>query len=354
MITAFSELGLFLRQFGTKGSVNTSFKGLNDEFYDRFQDLVKIQCQYNGWFTEDNVRHAIASISVSLTREKLEKWLLKYESEIKKNKTCRKIGVIMAGNIPLVGFHDFLCVLTSGNIFIGKTSSNDKFLLPFVAEILISIEPAFKDLIFFTDNQVKNADAIIATGSNNSSRYFDYYFGKYPHVIRKSRNSVAVLNGTETARDLKNLGKDIFQYFGLGCRNVSKLFVPEGYDFDPFFKAIYEYKNVINNNKYGNNYDYNKVVYLMNKIKLIENGFLVLKEDTGLASPVAVLYYEYYPDKKTVSERLKANDHNIQCIVSGNKEIEGVIGFGKTQYPGLWDYADGVDTMRFLFAKKSA
>lgn len=347
-IESFCKLGQFLQQFETETLINSDLKELNDLFYDRFQDLIKKQYHYNGWFTEQNVRTAINSIAKTLNKEQLETWLSKYKDIVKKS--SKRVGVIMAGNIPMVGFHDFLCVLMSGNIFIGKASSDDKYLLPFISEVLIKIEPDLKDFIFFTDSQLRNIDAVIATGSNNSSRYFDYYFGKYPHIIRKNRASVAVLNGKESEGDLENLGKDIFQYFGLGCRNVSKVYVPKGYDFDKFFKAIYAFKDVVNNNKYGNNYDYNKTIYLMNTTKLLENGFLLLKEDQGIVSPVAVLYYEYYSDKKTLLEKLRVNSSAVQCIVSNDKVIQSAVPFGKAQYPELFEYADGVDTMKFCLA----
>jgi len=188
---------------------------------------------------------------------------------------------------------------------------------------------------------------VIATGSNNTARYFDYYFGKYPHIIRQNRNSVAILTGKESSKDLELLGEDIFRYFGLGCRSVSKIFVPKNYDFDKLFKAIYPYKDIINYKKYQNNYDYNKAVYLMSQFKLIENGFLMLKEDRSYASPIASLFYEYYENSDQLTQKLTVEKEAIQCIV-GNQAIENIVPFGETQKPQLWDYADGVDTLDFL------
>lgn len=307
---------------------------------------------YNGWFTKENVLNAFEALDRMLTGENLEKWLNNYEIKDVKPKNA---GLIMAGNIPLVGFHDILCVLMSGHNLIIKASSNDRQLPKCVAEILISIEPEFKDRITFTEGQLKDLDAVIATGSNNSSRYFEYYFSKLPHIIRKNRNSIAVLDGSETADEMRLLGNDIFQYFGLGCRNVSKIFVPPGYDFDNIFRAVFDFRSVLQNNKYCNNYEYNKTVYLMNGVKLLENGFLLLKEDIGLASPVAVLYYEYYKSEPDLIERLRMDGPHIQCIVSkmaacrtGRQFIENTVDFGQTQTPELWDYADGVDTLKFL------
>jgi hypothetical protein len=347
-INAFAELAVFLKQFGPNTAQNKNLKRLNELYYENFSNLIKTSHHYNGWFTEENVRCSLRSIADSIEKKTLESWISPYSDEIAKRKSHKIIGVIMAGNIPAVGFHDFLCVLMSGNIFLGKTSSDDRYLLPAIANVLIEIEPEFKNLISFTEGRLNTMDAVIATGSNNSSRYFEYYFGKYPHIIRKNRNSVAVLQGNESQEDLGNFGRDIFQYFGLGCRNVSKIFVPSGYDFDHLFKAFYSYKEVVNNNKYGNNYDYNKTVYLMNNTPLLENGFLLLKEDAKLASPVAVLHYEYYTNEKELFARLKTEAPNIQCIISNNKEIKGAIAFGESQKPGLSDYADGIDTMKFM------
>src|SRR3972149_3042639 len=224
----------------------------------------------------------------------------------------------MSGNIPLVGFHDFFCVLMSGNIFVGKISSDDEFLLPAVSKILIEIESGFKERIHFTNQPFNKSSAIsafIATGSNNSARYFEFYFGKYPHIIRKNRNAIAILDGTETEDDLKNLGKDIFQYFGLGCRNVSKIFIPQDYNLDEFFSAIVDFGDVINHNKYYNNHIYYRTIYLLNKEKFLDNNFLMLKESEQIASPVATLYYERYKTKEELFKKLESQKDNIQCVV---------------------------------------
>ena len=253
----------------------------------------------------------------------------------------------MAGNIPLVGFHDFISVLISGNKVLGKLSSNDKILLPFLTQKLIEIEPEFKEYIQFSDKKLENFDAVIATGSNNTSLYFEHYFGKYPNIIRKNRNSVAVLSGEESPTQLEALSKDIFTYFGLGCRNVSKLYLPKEYDFKPFFNAMYSQKDIIHNDKYMNNYDYNKAVYLMGGVNLLDNEFMLLKEDTGFSSPISVVFYEYYNSLQEVEKYLAKNTEKIQCVVS-TSNIENAIPFGKTQSPELWDYADSIDTLEFL------
>lgn len=337
---AFVRLGNFFRDFVNGVQSNE----IDIDIQNKFKEKVETAHLSNGWFTYDNVMNAISSWAEALKEENIDKWLSLYPESKIQNPKC--IGIIMAGNIPMVGFHDFLCVLISGNKVFAKTSSEDKILIPTIAEILISIEPNFKTQIEFTENQLKNIDAAIATGSNNSARYFEYYFGKYPHIIRKNRNSVAVLNGSETSEELKLLGKDIFTYFGMGCRNVSKLFVPKNYNFNLFFESIIDFGYIIHNNKYNNNYSYNRTVYLMGSEKLLDNNFLILKEDKNLSSPVAVLFYEFYENENQLKNRLKEEENNIQCIVG--KNIPQAIPFGKTQQPQLWDYADGVDTMKFL------
>jgi hypothetical protein len=322
------------------GSLFQSLKGEND-----FEQLLaKVQAK-NPWFTQDNILAAFSAWSDALSNEQMNQWLLPYESQLKNNQPPKTIGVINAGNIPLVGFHDFLCVLMSGNNYLGKNSSDDPYLLPFVAEKLVQVEPKLKERISFTE-KLSGFDAVIATGSDNTSRYFEYYFGKYPNIIRMNRNAVAVLTSEENSDDLKNLGNDIFQYFGMGCRNVSKIFIPKNYDLKNFFEGIESFSTVSQHHKYMNNHDYNNAVYLLKKIPFLDNGFLLLKEDEVIASPVSVLYYEFYDDMKSLTQKLETKKEKIQCIVGRN-----YIPFGKAQQPQLWEYADGVDTMKFLLTK---
>jgi hypothetical protein len=313
---------------------------------DELSYIIQNECHYNAWFTTGNVEHAVKAIGQVLNKGDLLTWLSRYD--IKPHEP-RKVGLVLAGNIPLVGFHDILCVLASGNIAQIKASSQDSRLITYVLKRLVTIEPVFAERFKFTE-RLDNFDAVIATGSNNTSRYFEYYFSKVPHVIRKNRNSLAVLTGKETPEQLHALGHDIFDYFGLGCRNVSKLFVPQGYNFEPFFEAIEPYKNIIHHHKYNNNYDYNKSIYLVNRDKHLDNGFLLLKEDQGLTSPLAVLFFEYYNSVGSVQETLQQQGENIQCIVSiGSLQVNSqVVAPGQSQQPALWDYADGVDTMDFL------
>lgn len=343
-INALAKLGRFLSQFSRRKITKKENIEYNELFFDTFRTQIIRAKEANGWFTDDNVLYSIENWALSLSKNNLSEWTSNYNFDKNYTKT---IAIIMAGNIPLVGFHDFLSVLISGNNVLAKLSSNDKVFLPLIAKYLEHIEPKFKGKILFTDEKLENFDAVIATGSNNTARYFEYYFGKHPHIIRKNRNSVAVLTGNETEKELENLGEDIFRYFGLGCRNVSKIFVPNNYDFDKLFKAIYKYNDVINYNKYQNNYDYNKAVYLMSLFKLQENGFLMLKEDQSYSSPIATLFFEYYDSEKQIIEKLEKDKDFIQCIVS-NMDISNKVVFGQTQTPYLTDYADGVDTLKFI------
>lgn len=343
-INAFAKLGNFLSQFQPDGIVKNEAAVLNDTFFEPFSQQVNRAYEFNGWFTKDNVLTAFSKWGNILNNNNLSNWTSQYSLNPAKP---LNIGVIMAGNIPLVGFHDFLSVLISGHHIIAKQSSSDSYFLPLIAKYLEYVEPEFKDRISFTEERLSNLDAVIATGSNNTARYFDFYFGKYPSIIRRNRNSVAVLTGNESEQDLTNLGEDIFRYFGLGCRSVSKLYVPKGYDFDKFFQAVYRFKEVIYYNKYVNNYDYNKAVYLMSEYKLLENGFLMLKEDESYASPIATMFYESYNDMQTLQQKLVADKDAIQCIVGKSDQVK-MIDFGETQTPQLWDYADDVDTLDFL------
>jgi hypothetical protein len=343
-IKAFAVLGRFMGQFGNEDPLVKKGIPVPDQHFDEMNGILKKANDHNGWFTIENIRFALKNWSEALHDEKIKKWLSNYNINSGYDKT---IAIIMAGNIPLVGFHDFISVLLSGNKVLVKLSTNDTLLLPFLTRVLISIEEEFKDQIKFTDEKLTDFDAIIATGSNNTARYFEYYFDKYPNIIRKNRNSVAVLNSNETPDQLKLLANDIFRYFGMGCRNVSKIFIPENYNFDAFFNAMYTWKQVINQNKYMNNYDYNKAVYLMSNIALLDNEFMLLKEDTAISSPISIVYYEYYSSSDELKDLLEEQKKQIQCIVS-DTGIADEIPFGTTQSPALWDYADGVDIMDFL------
>lgn len=302
----------------------------------------------NPWFTRRHILHALAGLGQALEREKLDRWFSAYRDRFPVNKNPLTVGVVMAGNVPVVGFHDFISVLLSGNCFQGKLSSDDRKLLPYIAERLIAFCPELSDRIEFTEERLSGFDAVIATGSNNTARYFDYYFGKYPSIIRKNRNGTAVLTGNETADELGRLGDDVFLYFGLGCRNVSKLYVPEGYDFIPMLDAFNAFEYVINTNKYKNNYDYYRSIFLVNQVPHLDNGIIMITESDGIASPPSVLYYETYSNMEALSKKLELDKKEIQCVISGPDGPPNAIPFGHAQKPELWDYADGVDTMGFL------
>jgi hypothetical protein len=295
-----------------------------------------------------NVRKAVTSIANELTLENLIRWTDNYPLLNEKTEPL-KVGMIMAGNIPLVGFHDFLSVLITGNRLIAKASSKDHELIKFISNNLCSINPHFSDRIEFTEGTLRNFDVVIATGSDNSSRYFDYYFGKYPNIIRKNRNSIAIIEGDESEAELLSLGDDIFSYFGLGCRNVSKIYCPKGYELSKMAEHWNSYKEVITHSKYANNYDFNKAIYIVNKESFHDTGYLLLKEDSRLSSPVSVLYYEYYESQDAVKQQTALLKDKIQCIVSKHN-----IPFGEAQSPHLWDFADGIDTIEFLLKKKLA
>jgi hypothetical protein len=341
---AFTKLGEFLSQFTRTNITKADDVAYNDLFFDGFKHQITVAQEHNGWFTKENVLFAIEGWSKLLNNNTINQWLKNYKFKTVESKN---VAIIMAGNIPLVGFHDFLSVLISGHNVMVKQSSNDKHLLPFIAKYLEYIEPRFKNKITFTDEKLVGFDAVIATGSNNTARYFEYYFKNVPSIIRRNRNSVAVITGNESKDELENLSEDIFRYYGLGCRNVSKLFVPKDYDFGGFFEAIYKWHPIINQAKYANNYDYNKAVYLMSEFDMLENGFLMIKEDASYSSPIATLFYEFYESENTLNEKLSSDQDKIQCIVASNfKDSE--IEFGKTQNPELWDYADNEDTIAFL------
>ncbi|MFD1770185.1 acyl-CoA reductase [Sphingobacterium suaedae] len=327
-IDAFVSLGNFLRS--------------DDQKLDILLDNASIK---NPWYTKNNVRKQLATLSANLTPENLQNWLVGYP-DVTVDQT---VGIILAGNIPLVGFHDILCVLIAGFRAQIKTSSDDAGLTSFLMQELITIEPKFATYIDIVE-RLSGFDLIIATGSDNSSRYFEYYFGKKPHIIRKNRNSIALLTGNESAQQLHQLGFDIFDYFGLGCRSVSKILLPKGYDIAVFFEAIEEFRPISTHHKYTNNYDYNKSIYLINGDKHFDNGFLLVKEDERLASPLAVVFFEEYADLAAVTLNLENSASSIQCLVTEATIETSIPTFplGGSQSPRLTDYADGVNVLAFL------
>jgi len=304
---------------------------------------------HNHWFTPEFVRQSLRAISEEyLEEEKLSNWIEPYSLHYSSQTAPKKIGVVMAGNVPAVGFDDLLCVLVSGHHLLAKISNDDRSLMLFLIEKLIEIEPELAERISVVE-RLNAADAYIATGSDNTARYFEYYFSKKPHIIRRNRTSVGILNGNETKEELAALGRDVLQYFGLGCRNVAKVYVPEGYDFREFYEAIEpQHDYYVNHHKYFNNYEYNKSVYLINQEPHFDNGFLMTRETESLVSPISVLFYERYQSADHLAELLTTNEDKIQCIVSQKGNYPNSLPFGQAQSPTLFDYADGVDTMAFL------
>lgn len=330
LIDAFVHLGAFMHLIEQREKGN--------EQLIKIHELIEREQHYNGWFVPKNIYQAIGALASLLDNKKLEDWVSSYNYAL----SPQKVGIIMAGNIPLVGFHDFLAVLISGHKAVIKLSSDDSRLLPVLISELINYNSALKDRIQVVE-QLKEVDAVIATGSNNSALYFEKYFGKYPHIIRKNRTSIAVVDGTETTEELNLLGTDIFSYFGLGCRNISKVFIPKDFDLDRLFNGVYSFADIVNHKKYANNYDYYKAIYLMNQEKILENGFLLTKETSELHSPLAVLYYQRYNDLKEVTDFIAEHQEQLQVVVG-----KGFVPFGCAQNPALTDYADGVDTLSFL------
>lgn len=322
-IKCFSELG-------------NRLNGLDQE---ELNELSLAAHNGNSWFTQSSVAQAIEGISMFMDIQTLESWIADYNlTEIDQ----KKIGVVAAGNIPLVGFHDLLAVLIAGHQLLLKPSSDDQVLMHYIRKQLMAIDPYF-ETAFQIVERLNESDAFIATGSDNSARYFQYYFKDKPNVIRANRSSLAVLTGKETEEELRGLGKDIFQYYGLGCRNVSKVLVPEGYSFQALLDALQVYEEVGDHHKYRNNYDYNKSIYLVNREDHLDNGFLLLRRSEDLVSPISVLYFDYYKDEKAIENFLENNQAKIQCVVG-----QDYIGFGEGQKPRVDDYADGVDTLAFL------
>ncbi|MEZ7824964.1 MAG: acyl-CoA reductase [Schleiferiaceae bacterium] len=334
-IAAVSRLGQFLREFSSDSPISGGLADIAEEL----KVAVTKSHRHNGWFITDNVMFAISSWGDALTEEHLNLWRSSEGGVQEVNR--RRVGVVMAGNIPLVGLHDFISVFLSGHFAVVKMSSDDECLLPVLVKVLLRENPLFEGDWVFVD-RLDNIEAVIATGSDNTSRYFEYYFGKYPNIIRKNRTSVAVLDGTETEQELVALGEDLFRYFGMGCRNVGHLLVPEGYDIQLVFANIVGWDDIVNNNKYGNNYEYYRALFLLNQDDFLENGFLIVRDNKELHTPVSILHHSTYILPKG-QDRLEEWGDQIQCVVG-----HGFLPFGTAQLPELWDYADNVNTMAFL------
>lgn len=343
-LASFVQLGSVLAFFAEAQPWPGHGIGLTESEYQAFQAALSQAQVRNGWFTQEQVRFAANGLVAMLDKASMEQWLAHYPA-LSGSRTSSTVGIIMAGNIPFVGFHDLLCALLCGHRPVVRVAADDAGLTPALVELLGRFAPELAERVVFSSGRFTGVDAIIATGSNNTARYFNHYFGHLPHIIRKGRTSVAVLDGTESPQELGGLAEDVFRYFGLGCRNVGKVFIPREFDLDRLFAAFFPWKEIIQHHKYANNYDYNRAVWLMDRAAIVENGFLVLKEDAALNSPVAALYYERYDDLVEVEARLALEEDKLQCIVG-----HGHVPFGVAQLPGPGEYADGVDTMAFLLA----
>ncbi len=338
VIEALSKLGNFMVQLANQDDKNL-IEGTLKLKYDVIQEVISAQVQYNGWYTEKYVRQSMHRLGGMMTESKLADWSRNYSF----HDNPKKIALIMAGNIPLVNFHDLLSVLITGHHAICKLSSDDKTLLPVLCDCLIEINASFDSRISFTNDRLPQFDAVIATGSDNSKLYFEQYFGKYPHIFRSNRTSLAVLRGNETDEELSKLGNDMFDYFGRGCRNVTHLLLPKGFDLNRIFKAIVPLADLISNNKYANNYDYNKAVYLLNKVEFLDNNFVLFRESMDLFSPIGTSRYHYYSEESEITYFISKHKSQLQVIV-GNKNVP----FGQAQTPELSDYPDEIDTLQFL------
>ncbi|MCB9188084.1 MAG: acyl-CoA reductase [Flavobacteriales bacterium] len=339
-INALVQLGNVMRSIGEDEAWQGFDLGITEVEFEKLKVAVNQAKIHNGWFERSEVLRAFRAWGDALNEDNLILWMKKYAPIYRDSK---RIAIIMAGNIPLVGLHDLICVYLSGHIAKIKMSSDDNKLLPALLDVWRLFDDNLSEVVQIVGPKLVDFDAVIATGSNNTARHFEQYFGKYPHIIRKNRTSVAIISGQEAEEELKNLATDIFAYFGLGCRNVTKLYLPKGYDLNKIFGGLFHYQEVVYNKKYGNNYDYHKAIFMLEGFDLLENGFVLMKEDSSLTSPIGTLYYEYYDDEQKLRDDLKLHQSEIQCIVS-QKDIP----FGNAQVPALWDYADGVDTMEFL------
>jgi hypothetical protein len=340
-LSAFVQLGIIFNDAAEHRPWPGFAQGLNESEYQQFLAAVDQASLLNPWFTPQNINHQLSALGTMLQRDTLETWAAAYT--LPQNVSEKPVAVIMAGNLPLVGFHDLLCVAISGHNVLIKPSSDDAGLTAAVVQVLTTLEPAFAGRIALASGKLTDFKAVIATGSNNSMRYFQAYFNHVPHILRGSRTSVAVLTGNESDDILKQLADDVFIHFGMGCRSISKVFLPAGFDTDRLFRAFFGYSHIINHHKYANNYDYHRAMFLMNQDKFLDNGFILLKQDSALHSPLGVLFLGFYPNPQALTTMLTEIEPEVQCITG-----QGFIPFGQAQCPGISDYADGVDTMQFL------
>lgn len=335
---AFVDLGILIHDALSGSPATASSK--------RLGELITLQRLHNKWFTPVNVRMALEAVGKMLVREKMDQWLSSYTiPEI--NHTPVTVALVMAGNVPLVGFHDLMAVLVTGNRALVKTSSKDPELIREISGILTGLNTGFSDLIGFTDGYLKDYDAVIATGSDNSARYFEYNFGSNHHLFRKNRTSISIVDSGITPEEISSLGRDIFSYFGLGCRNISKIFIPRDFDLSRLIPVWQGYSHLNDHPSWKNNYIYNRAIFMVNGEQFTDGGFFLLKEDKKLVSPPSVVYYQHYDRAVDIEKIVSLHSGKIQCITG-----KGYIAFGDAQQPDPWDYADNVDTIKFLLSLK--
>lgn len=339
ILQAIQSLHDFFIALGKNEFDQTKANRFTQREFEEFSLIILQQKNHNGWFTEESVRKSLLELGKMISTENIQTWISDYSF----TENPKRILIIMAGNLPLVGFHDLLCVLVSGNHACVKLSSEDKILLPKFLDWLTRMHPKINEVISIEFGLVKNIEAVIATGSDNANLHFEKYFGHVPRLFRNNRTSIAVIKGNETPEELNLLGLDIFNYFGKGCRNVSFLLIPVDFNLNLFFEAIVPYGEVINNKKYGNNYDYNRAIHLLNQENVLDNNFVLLKETNQLFSPVSMIHYYRYTSTNELNSILESNKEKIQVII-GNDYIP----FGNSQSPALTDYADGINTLEWL------
>ena len=335
-ISGLAQLGFYINRFLEVKPENYN------EIDEKFAALLRKSEIENSWFTQESQRFALKQWADLLTEENLNHWLSKY----KPSHDSKKVGLILAGNIPMVGFHDVISVILSQHIALIKLSSKDRTILPFLLNKWQEFSEA--ELQYEFVEKLQDFDAVIATGSNNTARYLEYYFKDHLSIIRKNRTSIAVLKGDETPEELQLLAEDIFRYYGLGCRNVTRLFIPQDFVIDGLFENFLNFKEIINHNKYANNYEYNRAIYLLNQERFWDNNFVMLKEDEALFSPLSVINFTRYKNIDEVKSFINENKENIQAIVAKPELGLDSIALGEAQNPDLETYADHVDTMQFL------
>lgn len=338
LINAFAQIGVVFKSIGNNKTWPGNQIGLTEEEYQDF-DLLVSKCHvYNGWFTEESIRLALREWSVLLTKSALDSWLAGCQFS-----ESKKIAVIAAGNIPMVGLLDAISVLLTGNYLLLKCSSDDDKLIPAILKLAAKFDHSVAERYEVVEARLTGFDAVIATGSNNSSDHFKQYFSNVPNIIRKNRSSIAIIDSDTSPEDMQELGKDIFTYYGLGCRNVSRLFIPKDFVLDRFFEGMFGFKEIVNHHKYANNYDYQRAIHLMNGDEFLDNGFLMTKEDERLHAPLGMIYYQRYEDLSEVTRFIEENKDELQCVVG-----KGFIEFGGSQKPSLTDYPDNVDILEFI------